>query len=266
MKLKIALLFSIALFSCKELSKDDKTDTNTKEIVTIVNESKYPEALEKVIKAHGGLSAWKDKRVLSYEIAKEAGNEKQTIDLRSRHEKIKMPEVAMGYDGKDFWLSDPNENYKGDPIFYHNLMFYFYAMPFVLADDGIIYSETEPLEFEGVFYPGIRIAYEDGVGVSSKDEYFIHYHPETFQMQWLGYTVTFRSGEKSANVKWICYNDWMTVDQLLLPRSLTWHDYEGRKIKEPKSTRTFVNVVLSGSAKPDGFFGPVEGAKIVTRE
>jgi len=82
--------------------------------------------------------------------------------------------------------SDSTSN--GNPEFYYNVMFYFYAMPFVLADDGIIYGDIAPLEFEGTAYPGISISYKEGVGSSSKDEYFIYYNPETYQMaiKWLG--------------------------------------------------------------------------------
>ena len=59
-----------------------------------------------------------------------------------------MPDLSMGFDGKNFWLADEKESYKGDPIFYHNLMFYFYSMPFVLSDKGLRYYDTEDLIFE----------------------------------------------------------------------------------------------------------------------
>jgi hypothetical protein len=254
------------ILSCKESPKEIDKEVDASKMIAEIDDSMYPEALQKIFTAHGGLSAWKNKRVLSYEIVKEEGNEKQTIDLHTRNEIIETANFATGYDGKEFWLKDEKESYKGDPIFYHNLMFYFYAMPFVLADDGIVYSETETLEFEGVSYPGVRISYNDGVGVSSKDEYFLHYNPETFQMEWLGYTVTFRSGEKSDKISWIRYNDWTNVNDLRLSKSLTWHNYEGREIKEARSTRNFENIVLSESAKPENFFNVPEGAKIVTRE
>ena len=35
-------------------------------------------------------------------------------------------------------------------------------MPFVLADEAIRYDTAEDLEFEGKFYPGIHISYNDG--------------------------------------------------------------------------------------------------------
>ncbi len=263
MKLALISLFCAVALSCKEAPKEMKTKAEAPEVATTVMVGASSVNIRKVFETHGGLEAWKSKRTLSFTIPKSNAPETHTIDLYSRNEKIKTPEFAMGFDGKDFWLVDENDNYKGDPIFYHNLMFYFYSMPFVLADNGIMYADAEPLEFEGTSYPGIRISYKAGVGLSSKDEYYMHYNPKTFQMEWLGYTVTYRSGEKSDNIKWIRYNDWMTVDELMLPKSLTWYDYEGRIIQAPRKPLHFENVTLSASSQSADFFNTPEGAKIL---
>jgi len=264
---RISIVFIVfVLFGCKETPKKpiDHFEERTEEVD--VNSISAPLAsVYKVFEAHGGLENWKNKRTLSFTIPKTNTPETHTIDLYSRREKIETSEMAMGFDGKDFWLADEKDSYKGDPIFYHNLMFYFYSMPFVLADDGIEYSETEDLEFEGKSYPGVRITYKDGVGVSSKDEYYLHYDAETNQMAWLGYTVTYRSGEKSDNVKWIRYNDWMQTEGLKLPNSITWHAYEGRTIKEPRDPTVFENVTVSENPKPDAFYAKPENAKVVTK-
>ncbi|MFS4448910.1 hypothetical protein [Maribacter sp. 2307UL18-2] len=256
-------LFIILGMSCKEAPESTKTEkTATKEVVK-EEISPYPEALKKVFDAHGGIDTWKSKQLLSFDILKGDQTEKHTIALYSRDEKIEMPGISMGSQGDDIWLLDAEGMYKGDPVFYHNLMFYFYAMPFVFADEGIFYKDAEPLEFEGKRYPGIRIAYEDGVGLSAKDEYFLHYDPDTFQMVWLGYTVTFKSGEKSDNVRWIRYNDRMTVDGLLVPKSLTWYEYEGRTIKDARDPLVFDNVSFDEVSPSTDFFSKPEGAKIM---
>lgn len=254
------------MLSCKETPKKPMDVFEERPVVVDVNSIEAPVAnMFKVFEAHGGVETWKKKRTLSFTIPKSDAPETHTIDLYTRNEIIETPEFAMGYNGKDFWLEDEDESYKGDPIFYHNLMFYFYAMPFVLADDGIIYSDTEDLVYEGKNYPGVRITYKDGVGVSSKDEYYLHYDADTHQMAWLGYTVTYRSGEKSENIKWIRYNDWMEIEGLKLPNSITWHDYEGRTIKEPRAPTTFENVMVSESPKSEAFYAKPENAKVVTK-
>lgn len=257
----------MSFLSCKEAPEKSGGEIEEHEKIMKIDHRSYPEVLNKIFDAHGGLDTWRAKRTISFEIPKPDKSEKHTIDLYSRNEKIEMAEVAMGSDSSGIWLLDENEEYKGDPIFYHNLMFYFYTMPFIVSDAGINYGETEALEFEGELYPGIRISYDVGIGLSSKDEYFLHYNPETFQMEWLGYTVTYRSGEKSDNIKWIRYNDWMKVDGLILPKSLTWHEYEGRTIKEARAPLNFNNVALSETAKsPNFFFSKPEKAKSINRK
>lgn len=266
MKVFVVSLFFLAFLSCKEVSKEVKAELAEPEMVATVDTSKYPEALLKVFDAHGGIENWKSKKTITFEMPKPDASEIHTIDLKNRNEKIETNQFSMGYDGENFWLLDEKETYKGDPIFYHNLMFYFYAMPFVLSDNGIKYSETKNLEFEGISYPGVRVSYNSGIGVSSKDEYFLYYNPETYQMAWLGYTVTYRSGEKSEKISMIRYNDWMKVSDIVLPNSLTWHNYKDGEIKEAKSTRVFENVVLEETAKENTFFRLPENAKVIERK
>ena len=85
-------------------------------------------------------------KTLTFEIVKEGGNQKITTDLNDRRERIESGDVASGFDGKNYWLM-ADSTYKGNVKFSTNLMFYFYAMPFVLADDGIIYTKSDDLSF-----------------------------------------------------------------------------------------------------------------------
>ncbi len=250
------MLFAAA---CKQNAKQEETKTV---IDTKIAETpkKYPKALQNVFDAHGGINNWKEERTLSYELPKPDAKETQTIDLWSRKDRVDTDNLSIGFDGNKVWLLDADGTYEGDAVFYHNLMFYFYAMPFVLADDGIHYGETEDLVYEGKSYPGISISYESGVGTSPKDEYFIHFDPETNQMAWLGYTVTYRTGESSDNVKWIRYDDWQNIDGLTLPKSITWYNYEGSKILDARSKVPFENISLSKMPKSDGFYAKPESA------
>jgi hypothetical protein len=219
----------------------------------------------KVFDKHGGLDQWKKMKSMSYEIVKEEGNEKQEIDLQSRIEIITAATFESGWDGENYWAK-ADTSYKGNPIFYTNLMFYFYAMPFVLADEGIVFDKSEPLTFEGTSYPGFRISYGDEIGVSPEDEYFIHYNPNTFEMEWLGYTVTYYSGEKSDRIKWIRYDDWAEFNRLILPNSLSWYKTEDGEITELRNTRNFQNIIVSENAFPGKTFDMPEGAKVFERE
>ena len=253
----IVLLLLLAV-SCKESSREMKASEETR-----MSTPAYPAALTKVLEAHGGLEKWKTEKTLVFEIPDSAGAETHTIDLSTRKDKTSTANFDMGYDGKDIWLQDKKSAYQGNPFFMHNLMFYFYAMPFVLADSGITYGKAEDLTVDGNTYPGIKITFENGVGASSDDEYYLHYDTQTYKMVWLGYKATFGSDKKPDQPNWISYNTWKEVDGILLPTSITWHAVEDGKIKEGKNTVSFENVSLSETAKPDTFFAKPENAVVV---
>ncbi|SNZ00370.1 DUF6503 family protein [Flagellimonas pacifica] len=259
MKKAIILFFALAIGACKQGSKKEEIKENT-QVMKVESAPMFTEALAKVFDTHGGLNMWRAQRTLTYEMPKTDFTETHTIDLWSRRDRVDTPQFSMGFDGNQVWLLDTDKEYKGDAGFYHNLMFYFYAMPFVLADDGINYSKTEALEYEGKSYPGVSISYNSGIGTSPKDEYFIHFDPETNKMSWLGYTVTYRTGEVSDNVKWIRYNDWQEIDGLTLPKSITWYNYEGTKILDARNTVQFENISLSKMGMPESFYAKPESA------
>lgn len=258
MKQTFFFLAILLIVSCK----NTPSKTMVAAVVENTQKIEYPTDLVKIFDNHGGLDKWKSMDALSYEIVKEEGNEKQFVDLQSRRERIEANNFTSGYDGKEYWV-EADTSYKGNAKFYTNLMFYFYAMPFVLADEGITYTKTTPLAYEDKSYPGYRISYGDGVGVSPEDEYFIHYDSETNEMAWLGYTVTFFSGEKSKKISYIRYDDWKTFNGVKLPKSLTWFKVEEGKLIEPRNTRDFDKIIISETAFPDTKFEKTSGAKIV---
>ncbi len=222
----------------------------------------YPKEFTKVLNAHGGLTKWKSEKTLSFEIAKPEARETHTVDLDSRKDKITSSKVDMGFDGNEAWAMDKNGDYKGNPYFMHNLMFYFYAMPFVLADNGIHYGEVPDLIVEGKNYPGVKINFESSAGVSSQDEYRLHYDPQTYQMRWLVYTATFGADKKSDRFGLIEYSDWSKVDDVLLPTKLSWHKYEDGQVKEVRNSVSFENVSLSKKSMPAIFYAKPKDAKV----
>jgi len=99
---------------------------------------RYPAEVLKVMNAHGGLDLWDEMRTLQYSIPKEGFDEVHTIDLHSRMDRVEAPAFDIGFDGTTAWSKNKTAEYEGYPSFRHDLMFYFYAMPFVLADEGIV--------------------------------------------------------------------------------------------------------------------------------
>ena len=262
MKNTLFVLVLMSLIACKQTS-DEKEETNQVKATAQVAKI-YPENISKVFKAHGGIDAWNSMNSLEFTIPKENGNEVTTTDLKNRKSLMDMPNHRIGFDGEHVWLkNNDTTNYKGNPKFYYNLMFYFYAMPFVLSDEGINYADVDALEFEDVSYPGVKIAYESGVGESSEDEYILYYNPETFKMEWLGYTVTYFSKEKSTQFNFINYSDLQNVNGLSLPKTLTWYKSENNKPTEKRNAITFTNIKLLKEKLNATLFEMPKGAKVI---
>ena len=253
----LAVLFS--LYSCKndkktnsenspeatqaEGMKVDSTQTSvTKEVV---KPKVFPAPLQAVFTAHGGLDHWKQMNNLCFEMKGKNGEETHTVSLPDRKTKIESKNWSIGYDGKGVWLLKNDLGYEGNPVFYHNLMFYFYAMPFIIADPGTNYIAVEPTELDGKMYNGYKITYNDGVGESSKDEYILYFDPETSKMAWLAYTVTFRDQQKSDDWHFVKYDKWQDVNGLLLPEKFAFWNVENGKPKSKKADYKFDKITAT---------------------
>ena len=100
----------------------------------------------------------------------------------------------------------------------------------------------EPSEVEGKTYDIIRISYESAIGDTPKDEYINYFDPETHQLRYLLYTVTFFSGEKAEKHNAISYDQWQEVNGLLVPREFTFRTWDGESFGEEKATDIFENI------------------------
>ncbi|MDW5289825.1 DUF6503 family protein [Formosa sp. PL04] len=266
MKNTLLLLSILAFASCKQSTEKKITEQiSTEEVITEKNESKsYPENIANVFEAHGGLDTWNAMQTLAFTMQKPEGAEVTTTDLKSRKAQVDMANHVLGFNGNDVWLESKNTTeYKGKPKFYYNLMFYFYAMPFVLSDDGITYREAEPLLFEGVEYPGIQISYDAGVGESSDDEYIIYYDAKTNEMTWLAYTMTFFAKEKSKKFSYIKYGNWQDVNGVKLPKSIQWYNVVDGKPVDVKKEVEFSEVNISKDKQDASFYEVPEGAETI---
>jgi hypothetical protein len=271
MRTSIFLILGLSiLFSCKEVVEEGTQELYENDTVSQldigVDTSRYPASLLEVLDAHGGLLAWRQKNNICFEMEGKAGTEIHTISLPNRNTKIVSNSWSIGNNGDTVWLQEREPNaYSGNARFYHNLMFYFYAMPFVLADPGIVYQSLPTSQLAGKSYEGIEISYEEGVGDSPDDEYRIYYDPETHQMAWLGYTVTYNDQQESDDWHYIHYTKWQRVNGLLLPETLAWYTVENGVPKEKRNKITFTKVVATETILENSVFEMPPGAIPVGR-
>lgn len=264
MKKSALLLFTVVLFfSCKQ---DTKT-LDYKEEILDVTTSIYPENISKIFDAHGGIDKWNTFKKMYFEIEKPTINDKYDVALKSRKSLITSEHHLLGYDGENVWIKNlDTTQYKGNAKFFYNLMFYFYAMPYVLGDDGIHYQDAEAITFKGKEYPGIKISYDAGVGESSDDEYVLYYDKATNKMAWLAYTVTYFSKEKSKKFNLIKYTDWDAVNGLQLPTAIQWYVFKDGEVgekDEDHGSMAFVNAKLFKEIQDDNMFKAPEDATLV---
>lgn len=266
-KLILLLAVLLSITACKNDKKTTADDpraegmeldsTETSNVKEVEKPKEYPAQLQAMFTAHGGLNHWKKMNNLCFEMKGKNGEETHTVSLPDRKTKIESKDWSIGYDGKGVWLLKHDLGYEGNPVFYHNLMFYFYAMPFIISDPGTNYETVAPTELDGKIYNGLKVSYNKGVGDSPEDEYILYFDPETNKMAWLAYTVTFKDQKKSDDWHYIKYDKWQDVNGLLLPEKLVWYNIENGKpkgkkmdVKFDKITATETMLDASVFAKP----------------
>jgi hypothetical protein len=250
----------LSIFACQQSqSKDQSTVAESNQTKT----KDLPALLTKALKAHGGLEQWNEMQTMEFAFPKGDTKEHQLIDLKNRKVLLTHDDYKVGFDGKDVWVSPNKEAFgKRSARFYHNLIFYFYAMPFVLADDGIIYEQLPDRTFKGEAYAALKISYHDGVGDAPDDYYIAHFDKSSGLMEYLLYTVTYYSKEKSEKFSALHYSDWENVNGLTLPKKMVGYKFENEQLGEMRYERIFSDAKLSKDAKPANFFAKPEGSEI----
>lgn len=247
---KIYVLIILFLISCQQ--KADQTMPVSRHHI---------ESLTAVFDAHGGYQRWDKMKTLSYT----KGDENTVVNLKNRKIRLESQDRIIGFDGNDVWVYPDSIDASG-ARFYHNLFFYFYTMPFVVGDPGAFYEDMGQKEILGKTYHGVKVSYADGVGDAPDDNYILWVDPKTNQMEWLMYTVTYRSGAPNNNYSLIRYSGWSNFSGLILPTSLQWYSFENDTIGEPRGAATiFQNVTLSMEAPEDSLFERPLHAKVAPR-
>ena len=250
------------MLSCKDKSVEPKTEIIEEEVD--VTASVFPEHLSKVFDAHGGIKAWKGMETLEFSVEKPGGYEITTTDLKDRYALIEMPNNIIGYDGEVLWIKNKdNIKFEGAPKSYYNTMFYVYAMPFVLADDGTLYAEADPLIIGGKSYPGIQISYGNEVGNSSNDEYVMYYDADSYMLTWLAFKGTIDENEKSKEWHFINYSNWQQTEGFYLPETMVWYNAENMQPTTINHEVKFVSPMLTAVKMDIRVYGRPEGGNLI---
>lgn len=259
MKKLLLLTLSVLMMACGGAKTESDSNSEVQE-APITKTDHHSSAIAKVFDAHGGFDQWSSLKTLSYD----NGGQNTLVELQNRYTRIQSENQTVGFDGEKVWVNPPSEN-AGRQRMRYNLMFYFYAFPFVIGDPGITYEDLEPMDLQGKSYNAVKVSYGDGVGDSPKDNYIVLSDPETHQMHWLMYTATFGGGEASDRFSLIKYEGWKAYEGVVLPSSLQWYQYNDGVVGEPRGgARVFENINVAKEYPSMDNFSMPEGAQDVT--
>ncbi len=254
-----ALLFQIAC-NPVETKTTEATETSGN---APAETPKYPAFFEEVLQAHGGLDNWRQLEAMEYQLTNNDNTETHIIDLKNRKDLVKGKDYTIGFDGAQVWVSPNKAAYPGKSArFYHNLFFYFYAIPYVLADPGVSYQQLDDITIQDKKYRVIETSFGDGVGDTPEDKYRMLINPETKQMEWLLYTVTYFDGKPSDKFNALKFEDYHEVNGLLFPKKLTGYKYENGQIGDARYSVTFDNLQLKKQQPDQKQFEKPENAEV----
>ena len=254
------LLTALIGMSCTVSSSDKSEDTDIQEDKVAL----YPEIFGKGLAAHGGIDKWNSFQTVSYVLNSQENKQEQLIDLHTRKVRITDSLFVLGFDGEQVWVEPNLKSFgNGSARFYHNLYFYFFAAPYVLADPGIKYEDLGEQTISGKTYHAVKISYNQGVGDSPKDYYVAHFNPDTYLMELLLYTVTYYSKEAHEKYNALVY-EWQEIDGLQVTKSMKGYIYntDSSKLGDLRYEAQFEDVKFSKEVPANALFDMPEIAEI----
>ena len=196
------------------------------------------------IEAHGGLATWYGNGPVHFEFAYvrldslgeptgEPLTTAQTIDTwsaRAVHTVVADTSVSFGWTGAEAWAVPNAEAVPTNPRFWSLTPYYFAAMPFVLADEGVNLEMADTLAVEGTTYDQVYVTFADGTGDAPDDYYYLLVDPETRRVGGVRYVVSYGpfnpdGGHTPETI--MLYDGAQTVDGVTLWegfRSFAWSD------------------------------------------
>ncbi len=121
--------------------------------------------LDRSLAAHGGLEKWRSFAGVAHDLIWKSGKkgdkqEHQIFDLQNRSGLITSKEYTLGSSQGEVWIRPGIEALGGTPPrFSMWTPFYFFGMPFVLADPSAKQESLGKKTFRGQEYESVRITF-----------------------------------------------------------------------------------------------------------
>ena len=224
-----------------------------------------PADFKKLLDAYGNWEKWTEAKALSFAMIHETtlAMENHYVSLGDRKIRIDGGDWQMGNDGEKLWISPTREAFKGTSVrFYHNLYFYFFSIPYIFTDPGVVVEKTENKLVNGQSYETFQVSFEANVGDSPDDNYFMLIDPVTGRVAWLLYRVTFfdKTNTKMSALKYDGYQD---VEGLAFPKIMTGYQFANDSTQSLTYQVSFSDIFLVDEPLDEALFAMPETNAVV---
>ena len=232
------------------------------------------------IEAHGGLATWYANGPLAFRYAyarvdslgrpdssQAPTDTRQLVDpwsSRAVHTLAADTTVRFGWTGSQAWAVPSAEAVPTDVRFWSLTPYYFVAMPFVLADPGVVLAAADPITVEGRTLEQVYVTFAAGTGDAPDDYYYLLLDPATRRVAGVRYVVSYGpfnpdGGHTPETI--MLYDGAQTVGGITLQTGFRSFLWDGTGPGTPKARGTLSEVAF----RPDVMaadFGAPAGAEI----
>lgn len=217
------------------------------------------------INAHGGLHEWYSRGPIGFRYRYErVGTDSvtetdQIVDTwssRAVHTLTSDSTISFGWTGNEAWVSPEGAELPSDARFWSLTPYYFIAMPFVLADPGVILEEAGQTTIDEQTYNLVYVTFAPGTGDAPDDYYYVLIDPETNLVGGVRYIVSypgfFPEGGNSPETVML-YDGTQTVDGITLQEGFRSFLWNGNGRGDAKA-RGSLSLVQFQPTAPDSMF------------
>ena len=215
--------------------------------------------LDRAFEAHGGVTKWKSFASVEFDqtwtSAKGVKKDRQLFDLRSRNGLITSEAYTLGASEGTVWIKPALDALGGTPPrFYMWTPFYFFGMPFVFADPGVVQESLGKKMFQGQEFDAVKVTFKKGIGDSSDDYYTVYLDPKSGQMKLVSYVVTYAALRKDKPMDQLephalVFEEWQDANGLRMPKRAKFYNWKNENIEgERLGVMEFSNVVFAEKA------------------
>lgn len=231
--------------------------------------------IARAIATHGGLEQWYSRGPVKFQFTytpvdttKAERDTVQVIDTWSSRARHNMPgddTIQFGWDGAQAWTT--SEELPVKPRFWSLTPFYFVAVPFVFADEGVNLEAMGEIKFEERTYDLVKATFNEGTGDAPDDFYIVYVDRETSRVGGVRYVVSypgfFPDGGHSPE-KFMAYDSEQRIDGVVFAKTFRTFSWDAEKQSPIEVvTNSRMTEVSFDAATPSSFFAVPEGAKVI---